>query len=116
MQKSVEDEKTWGGSSVALEEMGVALSPRRSSSSNPVRGTEKRGAQQRGAQQRAHNSGAGSEAQRRAGWRAQGAGQRAKIKTRPERRYLRPSERHPPEEAPEMLSLCAAILGHSSGG
>ena len=55
-----------------------------------------------GAQQRAHNSGAGSEAQRRAGWRAQGAGQRAKIKTRPERRYLRPSEQHPPEEAPEI--------------
>ena len=25
MQKSVEDEKTWGGSSVALEEMGVAV-------------------------------------------------------------------------------------------
>ena len=31
----------------------------------------------------------------------EGAGQRAKIKTRPERRYLRPSEQHPPEEAPE---------------
>ena len=25
MQKSVEDEKSWGGSSVALEEMGVAV-------------------------------------------------------------------------------------------
>ena len=34
---------------------------------------------------------------------AQGAGQRAKTKTRPERRYLRPSERHPPEEAPEIM-------------
>ena len=69
----------------------------------------------------AHNSGRtsagrGGEAQRRAvgrgrgaaaaGWRAQGAGQRAKIKTRPERRYLRPSERHPPEEAPEIHAGC----------